>query len=173
MLKFLGNIVEQLDLALEHLSKGDANNARFGLMLTDNAVEIALHQFAKDHKALRDSEGWMRNKYKDAALLQRALGRHFEDKVKLAKSLGKLSNDTAESIVIFHGVRNEVYHIGLQHEAVLPALAAFYFEVACGFLGSYQPLYYSWSSGQTYPDRSLKYLSRPDMLTVGGEQYKV
>ncbi len=43
MLRFLANNLEQLDLAQEHVSTGDANKARFGLMLTDNAVEITLH----------------------------------------------------------------------------------------------------------------------------------
>lgn len=48
MLRFLANNIEQVDLALEHVAKGDANNARFGLMLLDNVVEITLHQIAKD-----------------------------------------------------------------------------------------------------------------------------
>ena len=48
MMNFLINIVEQIDLAKEHVAKGDANNARFGLMLIDNAVEITLNQVAKD-----------------------------------------------------------------------------------------------------------------------------
>jgi hypothetical protein len=43
MLLFLANIIEQLDLAVEHLEKGDAYNARFALMLSDNAIELMLH----------------------------------------------------------------------------------------------------------------------------------
>ena len=42
MLRFLANNIEQVDLATEHVSKGDANNARFGLMLLDNIIEITL-----------------------------------------------------------------------------------------------------------------------------------
>ena len=54
MLKFLASNIEQVDLSLEHIRKGDANNARFGLMLVDNAVEITLHQIAKDkHRETR------------------------------------------------------------------------------------------------------------------------
>lgn len=30
------------------ISKGDVHYARFGMMLTDNAVELILHQIAKD-----------------------------------------------------------------------------------------------------------------------------
>ena len=37
MLRFLANTLEQLDLALEHVIKEDANNNLLGLMLTDNA----------------------------------------------------------------------------------------------------------------------------------------
>ena len=44
MLKFLANNIEQLDLALEHCEKSDANNARFALMLVDNVVEFTLHE---------------------------------------------------------------------------------------------------------------------------------
>ena len=51
MLLFLATVLEQLDLALEHVSKRDVHNARFGLMLTDNAVELVLHQIAKDQAA--------------------------------------------------------------------------------------------------------------------------
>jgi hypothetical protein len=31
MMNFLINIVEQIDLAKDHVAKGDANNGRFGL----------------------------------------------------------------------------------------------------------------------------------------------
>jgi hypothetical protein len=48
MLLFLASVLEQLDLALEHISKSDVHNARFGVMLTDNAIELVLHQIAKD-----------------------------------------------------------------------------------------------------------------------------
>jgi hypothetical protein len=50
MLLYLANILDQLDLALEHLKKEDPNNARFSLMLSDNVVELLLHQTAKDKR---------------------------------------------------------------------------------------------------------------------------
>lgn len=37
MLRFLANNIDQLDLALEHIAKGNVNDARFGLMLTDES----------------------------------------------------------------------------------------------------------------------------------------
>ena len=51
MLFQLANTLEQLDLAAEHLAFGDANNARFALMLCDNIIELVLHQYAKDKRA--------------------------------------------------------------------------------------------------------------------------
>ena len=48
MLMFLADVLEQMDLALEHIEKGGVHDARFGLMMTDNAVELVLHQTAKE-----------------------------------------------------------------------------------------------------------------------------
>lgn len=48
MLIFLATVLDQMDLALEHIGKGSVHDARFALMLTDNAVELAIHQFAVD-----------------------------------------------------------------------------------------------------------------------------
>jgi hypothetical protein len=53
MLLFLASVLEQLDLAQEHVLGRDVHNARFGLMLTDNALELILHQIAKDHASER------------------------------------------------------------------------------------------------------------------------
>jgi hypothetical protein len=41
-LSFYAALLDQMDLALEHLYKGSVHDARFGLMLTDNAVELAI-----------------------------------------------------------------------------------------------------------------------------------
>jgi len=56
MIMFLAGVLEQLDLALEHIAKGDDHNARFGLMMTDNALELVLHQITKDKRS--DAAGW-------------------------------------------------------------------------------------------------------------------
>lgn len=39
MLVFLASVLNQMDLALEHIEKARVHDARFGLMLTDNTVE--------------------------------------------------------------------------------------------------------------------------------------
>ena len=59
MLLRLAQILDQLDLALEHIQKVDPNNARFGLMLTDNAVELSLHRFAQQEGQRHRLYGWM------------------------------------------------------------------------------------------------------------------
>jgi hypothetical protein len=158
MLPFLANIVEQLDLALEHLGKRDVNNARFCLMLTDNVVELVLHQIAKDKKSRLKHFAYQREGFQHEKELDEALGRYFDKKVKLAKMLGIISAEVSESILIFHLFRNDIYHVGVQHEAVLLKLAAFYLQSACDVVSCYSPLFFSWGSGDRLPDRAKKYL---------------
>jgi hypothetical protein len=83
-------------------------------MLTDNAIEITLHHIAVSYTG---GPRWMRNEpLKFGREAQDALGRHFEPKVKLAKLLGHFSQEVADTIVMSHDYRNEVYHVGIQHE---------------------------------------------------------
>jgi hypothetical protein len=42
-IRFLANIIDQLDFALDHLALADVNYKRLALMLIDNAKELALH----------------------------------------------------------------------------------------------------------------------------------
>jgi len=172
MLRFLANNLEQLDLALEHVLKEDANNARFGLMLTDNAVEITLHQLAADKMNNLKMFAHMREQYEEMAALERALGQHFAPKVKFAKIDSKLSDEIAESITILHVFRNEVYHIGVQHEPVLPTLAVFYFKLACDFLGAYEPPFLSWGSDQRLPERAKKFFAGDKTFPGSADQYR-
>lgn len=166
MLKRLADNLEQLDLALEHLSNGDANNARFALMLTDNAVELTLHHIALQYSGRRQS--WMReSKLEFERELNAALGRHFDAKVKLARLLGHLPGAVSETVTTVHGYRNEVYHVGLEHEEILPALSRFYFSVACDLLASFQPMGLGWSSNQKLPERTKKYFSGKDRFMPG------
>jgi hypothetical protein len=166
MLKRLADNLEQLDLALEHLSKGDANNARFALMLTDNAVELTLHQIALQYADGRS--GWRReSNLPFQRELDAALGRHFDAKVKLAKLLGYLSEAVGETVTTAHSYRNEVYHVGLEHEEILPALSRFYFLVACDVLASFKPNGIGWGSNQKLPERAKKFFSGKDRHMPG------
>ena len=127
MLLFLATILEQLDLALEHVLERDIQNARFGLMLTDNALELVLHQIARDKVDYLKLLGGSRASYMHQAALDKAW-RSFSDKVNFVRLVGPMSEEMAQTIGIMHGVRNEVYHVGLQHEAILPIAVLVLFE---------------------------------------------
>ena len=171
MLLFLASVIEQLDLALEQISKGDVHYARFGMMLTDNAVELILHQIAKDKASNLKMYAWQKETYEHQTALDNALGRNFDAKIKLAKIGGGLSDEIAQAITIMHGYRNEVYHVGLKHESLLPALAPFYFDVACGYLSSYRPKGLGWASNQKLPERSKKYFKGDPFFSVGFDDF--
>ena len=174
MLLFLATVLEQLDLAHEHVTKGDVHNARFGLMLTDNALELMFHQLAKRQASKLKSFMYHNDEYPHRVALEKALGRNFDAKIKFAKLEGGLSEEAAQTIATMHGFRNEVYHVGLEHEAILPALARFYFEVVCTYLSTYKIGSYGWGSNQTFPERAKKYFQgtkfspgTPDDFTKG------
>lgn len=163
MLGFLEHTLEQLDLALEHVLKGDADSARFAVMLTDNALELVLHQIAKDER-LERSAFWKRDKvYEDAAALEAALGRYFDAKLRFAKSRLTMSDEEVGTISICHDLRNDVYHIGLQHEAVLSAIAGLYFDCAVRVLERYKPDFLSYSADMVLPERLSKYFGQKSL----------
>lgn len=166
MLQFLANNIEQLDLALEHVLMGDANNARFGLMLVDNIVEITLHQTAKDVQSMALSWRYHENPYEHAAALRSALGQHFGPKVKFAKLIGKLGDEESETIITLHSFRNEVYHIGVQHEPVLPAISRFQFVVACNILSKYSPVLIGYTTDRKLPKRASKYFGNNEFSFI-------
>jgi len=159
MLLFLATVLEQLDLALEHINKRDVHNGRFGLMLTDNAIELVLHQIANDKK--RDLQFFTHKNetYAHQKELNKALGKSFKDKTKFARLDLKISIEEENTINIMHEFRNELYHAGLAHEAILPSIAPFYFKVACEFIGRYRPMGLGWGSNQVLPERAKKYFS--------------
>jgi hypothetical protein len=171
MLNQLAHTIEQLDLAAEHLALGDANNARFALMLSDNLVELMLHQCAKEKRAELKEYSWRAEKFEHEKQLDKALGRFFDEKVKFARLVGRVSDDVSESVRIGHLFRNDVYHVGLQHQEVLPAVAAFYFDLACQLCADYQVRAWGYSPGQPIPDRAKKYLSDDRYFTNFPKEY--
>ena len=171
MLDFLANNIEQLDLAREHILLGDANNARFGLILTDNAVEITLHRIALDAQ-LDAQKPWNRDEpIEHERELQAALGTYFAPKVRFAVARGMLDEDSANTVRIAHKFRNELYHVGLQHEAVLPVVSRFYFEVACTLLSRFSPTHISYGSGKELPRRAREYLGDGPYFWDAAETY--
>lgn len=159
MLLFLAGVVEQLDLALEHIGKRDAHNARFGLMLTDNAVELLLHQIVKDKRAEAASWRYQDKPYPYESQLRKAFLGSFSDKVAFARIEGTLDDESARTFNTLHNYRNDVYHAGLAHEGILLALARLYFNTSCAYISRYEPMGIGWASDQTMPERAQKYFN--------------
>lgn len=159
MVKFISGVLEQLDLALEHLSKHEVHSARFGLMMTDNVLELVFHQIAKDKD--RELRSWQRkfDEYPHKAALAEAQGQHFDAKVRFAKINGLIDEETSLTIRNLHGFRNQLYHAGLQHEEILPDLAEFYLNIACGVLAKHRIQSMSYGYEMRIPDRAKKYIS--------------
>lgn len=172
MLMKLANILDQLDLASEHMGKPDLSDSRFALMLTDNVVELMLHQIAKDKKSEIMAWRHLRDNYNNLPALENALKRHFGAKIKFARDENKISEEQAKTFSIMHDFRNEVYHIGISHERILPTIAKFYLDVAGRWLATYDPLYMGWMSGQKLPTRAMKYFSEALFFSGSTDQYR-
>jgi hypothetical protein len=157
MLLFLASVVEQLDLSLEHIGNGDVHNARFSLMLTDNALELVLHQIVKDKRA--EAGGWRyrEDRYPYETQLRKAYLGSFSDKLAFARFEAGLDEQTARTFNILHEYRNELYHAGLAHHEILPTLARLYIHTSCMYLANYEPRGLGWSSAQKMPERAKKY----------------
>lgn len=171
MLLFLAGVVEQLDLALEHIRKADVHDARFGLMLTDNVLELVLHQIVEEKRAEVSSWRYRENSYPHQALLKKAFLGSFSDKLAFARADGGLAAEALRTIKIMHEYRNDVYHAGLKHEEILPALARFYFDSTCGFVATYNPRGLGWGSGQELPERAKKYFAGSSFLPGSHEDF--
>jgi len=154
---FLAGVLEQMDLALEHISKRGVHDARFGLMLTDNAVELALHQIAKDKHSERRYR-YLNGDIPYAAEAEAALNGGFDAKLKFAKLDGQLQEEIAGTLRTMHTFRNELYHLGIQHEDILPDLAEFHFVTACDFLAGMKTASIFWYMNAEIPTRAKKYL---------------
>jgi hypothetical protein len=171
MLLFLTGVIEQLDLALEHIGKGDVHNARFGLMLTDNALELVLHQIVKDKRAEAGSWRYREKPYPYESQLRKAFLGSFSDKVAFARLEASLDVQSARTFNILHEYRNDIYHAGLAHHAILLSLARLYFHASCAFLSQYEPMGLSWGSGQKVPERAQKYFKGDRMFPGRREDF--
>jgi hypothetical protein len=167
MMQFLANVLEQMDLALDQLAVNDINYKRFTLMLVDNVVELTLHQHASKIAAQNKMWGQVRRKSKHPPkLIEAALGQNFDDKVKLAAHTELITNTVKDTILILHSFRNQVYHRGMTHEAILPGISLFYFQNACDLLQRFRPDYYSWGSKDSIPYRARKYLGSKPLMNL-------
>ena len=171
MFLFLAGVVEQLDLALEHIRKADVHNSRFGLMLTDNALELVLHQIVEDKRTEASSWRYRETPYPHQRLLKKAFLGSFSDKLAFARVEGGLGNEASRTFSIMHEYRNDVYHAGLAHEEILPGLAEFYFDAACTYIAQYNPLGLGWASSQKMPERANKYFSGSGFFPGSQEEF--
>lgn len=171
MLLFLAGILEQLDLAAEHIAKREVHDSRFGLMLTDNALELVLHQIAKGKQRRLNLVSFTKKVYQHQSALDKAMGRSFDAKVGFARVEGGLSDAAAQTILAMHEFRNELYHIGLQHDAIFPELASFYFDVTARYLATYTPDGLWYSSDMVLPERSKKYFKGTFPFPVDVEDF--
>jgi hypothetical protein len=166
MLRFLANSLEQMDLALDQLAVNDVNYKRFALMLVDNVVELTLHQYAIEQSNWNRMFQMLPPKY-PPKLVADALGQYFDAKVKLAAESGYIAAHLKDTFNILHSFRNEVYHRGMTHEEILPAVSLFYFQNACQLLETFAPGVFSYSERQRIPHRAQKYLGvRPSHTSL-------
>ncbi|PTV70222.1 hypothetical protein [Agrobacterium pusense] len=157
-LSFYAALLDQMDLALEHLDKGGVHDARFALMLTDNAVELAIHKLATEKHS--DLMSWSRlEKYPHKQELVEAVGQSFDAKLKFARIESMVTDEQARTVAIMHEFRNELYHVGLQHEPILPAIASFYFWFACDILQAFPGRGLYSGNKMVIPERAKKYFT--------------
>ena len=169
----MATAIDQLDLAFEHVAKGDPDNARFALMLTDNLVEITLHRFAE--RSLAEQKSSFRYRHQGLPLdplLVEANGRHFDPKAKFVRSIGRVADDVSQSLIKLHLFRNDVYHVGLQHEPVLGALCNFHFRIACDVLVALAPTSWGYSPDMKLPERAAKYFGDTGHHMDAPKRYK-
>lgn len=139
-MRFLGPVVEQLDRALIELCADHAINHRLALILVDNAVELLIHRYGVDAAKAppwrKVQLSWQHKQW--------AKGQNFDDKLKVMESLGVMSADERAFSAICHEYRNQLYHVGLNHEAIMQALARYYFLLACDLFTRLRPNGMSW-----------------------------
>lgn len=130
-MRFATLIVEQLDRAVTELAVDHPLNARIALILIDNAAELIIH---------RRCESIVRSDRKrgtptlTAAKRRSILGHYFAEKIKFLEKTSDLSAEERHFIGELHSHRNKLYHVGLENDDIIRALATAYFRLACDLL---------------------------------------
>lgn len=130
-MKHISHTIEQLDLAGKQLQKANATYGRVALLLTDNIVELILHEQC-EYEFLSDDalRGPGRCKY-TPELRKKVLGQHFDEKAKFCRQINLINDDQLDLILIGHRYRNELYHVGIKYEPIVYAIAWEYHNAAC------------------------------------------
>jgi hypothetical protein len=135
-MEHIAHTIEQLDLAGKQLQKVNSTSGRFALLLTDNIVELTLHEQC-DVEFLSDNTwgGLGLCKY-SPNLRKKVLGQHFEQKAKFCRQINLVNDDQLDLIRIAHQYRNELYHTGIKYEPIVYAIAWEYHNFACDLFAS-------------------------------------
>lgn len=134
-MRYIYTCIEQLDLAARQLADSNtASYGRFALILTDNIVELLLHRFCTDAVS-RDQRSFNRTPAFTVKERAELVGRHFDPKAKHCAREAAISQAELEFIRIAHSFRNEAYHTGLVHDAIIWDVAWAYHDLACLLFG--------------------------------------
>jgi hypothetical protein len=122
-------IAEQLDRARRELAGDDPLNGRIALIQVDNALELVCHQKAADILE-RDRA----NRTLTPEQRADARGRAFDRKIGFLRDRGHIPADQVRAITIFHGYRNQLYHVGLRDDPIVGGLARRYLQLTLALL---------------------------------------
>lgn len=130
-MRFATLIVEQLDRAVTELAVDHPLNARIALILIDNAAELIIHRRCESIVRADRKRGVPTL---TAAKRRSILGHYFAEKIKFIEKTSGLSAEERHFIGELHGHRNKLYHVGLENDDIIRALATAYFQLTCDLL---------------------------------------
>ena len=153
-MRYVLTIVEQLDRAAGELETDHPINNRLAMILIDNATELILHRQCMDW--LREGRFYSRLFKAEQSIatdepmegpteipeearqyiltrkqLKQANGKFLDGKLKFLASKGNLTQPERRFVAIAHKYRDELYHVGLNHDGIIRAIASHYFFLCC------------------------------------------
>lgn len=161
MRQYFYTAVEQLDLAAQQLQTQEPSTARLALILSDNIVELMLHQQCSD-AVWRDRLYRHLNKMPLTPKRRTEIvGRYFGPKLGFCyRELGRFGSDVYETIRVAHDLRNELYHVGRRHEDIVYEVAWHYHDAACNLLGELPLEVYSWNTDDKLSDVVVRHATK-------------
>jgi hypothetical protein len=109
-----------------------------------------LHHYALEALSEKNRFGPVDDSVDSRKIREEVLGRHFDPKVKFARSTGKLTEDEALFCKLAHIFRNEAYHVGALHQDIILELTSSYHSIACNLFLSVLD-YVTWTWGPNCP----------------------
>src|SRR5687767_9967385 len=120
--RHLAKFVEQLDFAANLLCQGQPTAARLALILTDNVVELLVHERC-EAQLRADARGLAPDSNRLAATeAAKVLGQKLKPKIDFLVARKVLQPDEKLLIQFAHRMRNEAYHQGVVHEPILSSV---------------------------------------------------